>query len=576
MVQSPVGEAASSVSIDSESLLQMHDAWQQALLASAASTRRIVSGPETPLRLVGQELFAVLFGDPAIAGRYRSSLAIAQERNEPLRVVLRLYAPELAPLPWEAMYDAESAGYVSRTEPLVRHVPVASAPLPLRVTQPLRILAITASPRGLPALDIEKEEEQLREALADPIRRGAINLHWARNATWDTIQNLLLTQEFHVVHFIGHGDFDIGEDEGVLALVGNDGRVNRVEASRFADLLREASPMPRLVVLNSCLTAASGATDLFSGTAAALVHGGVSAVAAMQFEITDSAAVAFARGFYSAIAAGRPVDQAVRSGRVAILGTNGHTLEWITPVLYLRAAEAQVFSIQAPHRTHDDLIPDEASDDSNRKPPQEQGREHALPAAKPRPDHEPAESPDAETPAWGLHRGPRGRKSGTTRAGPSPLAARGKGLPLVSRLGENRTGHPKEITFAFWLFIGAALLMLPSLIFSITGIPHYGNPRYGDLTESETESIVRRTALMLIFAGMVWMALCVMAAFMIRQGRRWARTTSTLLIVVSVVWLDVDLVYLAVILLNAVGVAMLYTRPASAFFAGKNGVRPRS
>ena len=41
----------------------------------------------------------------------------------------------------------------------------------------------------------------------------------------------------------------------------------------------------------------------------------------MQYEISDPAAVAFARGFYAAIARGRGVDDAVSSGRVAILGT---------------------------------------------------------------------------------------------------------------------------------------------------------------------------------------------------------------------------------------------------------------
>jgi len=40
----------------------------------------------------------------------------------------------------------------------------------------------------------------------------------------------------------------------------------------------------------------------------------------MQYEISDPAAVAFARGFYAAIVRGRGVDDAVSSGRVAILG----------------------------------------------------------------------------------------------------------------------------------------------------------------------------------------------------------------------------------------------------------------
>jgi len=69
--------------------------------------------------------------------------------------------------------------------------------------------------------------------------------------------------------------------------------VYRVTASDFVDLLGEAQPMPRLVVLNACESATSGAADMFAGTAATLVRGGSPAVAAMQFEISDRAAIAF-------------------------------------------------------------------------------------------------------------------------------------------------------------------------------------------------------------------------------------------------------------------------------------------
>jgi CHAT domain-containing protein len=104
--------------------------------------------------------------------------------------------------------------------------------------------------------------------------------------------------------------------------------------------------MPRLIVLNSCASARGSVTDLFSGTAAALVRGGISAVAAMQYAISDESAIAFARGFYAAIAQGRSVDEALSSGRVAILGTSANTLEWLTPVLYLRGRDAHLFAMQ--------------------------------------------------------------------------------------------------------------------------------------------------------------------------------------------------------------------------------------
>ena len=113
-------------------------------------------------------LFSALLGSGDVAGRYQASAALAAERGEGLRVVLRVDTPALAGLPWEAMYDTAAGGYVCRRDQLVRHIPVAAAVPPLTVQPPLRILGIVSSPRGLPALDVEKEQEQLTRALARP------------------------------------------------------------------------------------------------------------------------------------------------------------------------------------------------------------------------------------------------------------------------------------------------------------------------------------------------------------------------------------------------------------------------
>lgn len=348
IVRSPAGEASATFTLDTDRLLGERPNLQNALLLSSVSSRRATaSGNEGLVQTVGRELFEAVFGSKSIAGLYAANRALADAAQEELRIVLSTESPELAALPWEVMYDAESETYVCRREPLVRHVPVATAPAPLRVRGAVRILGVVSSPRGMAVLDVDKEKENLTSALEGPTKRGLVDLQWAPDASWSTLQELLLSAEWHVIHFIGHGDFDFEREEGILALVGKDGRANRVEASRFVDLLRQARPMPRLVVLNSCSSATSSSEDLFSGTAAVLVRGGVSAVAAMQFEITDGAAVEFCRGFYNAIAHGRGVDEAVGSGRVAILGSSGETLEWVTPVLYLRGLDSQLFAVES-------------------------------------------------------------------------------------------------------------------------------------------------------------------------------------------------------------------------------------
>ena len=340
------GRARGRLVLDADSILRRRTELENAVLASAVQRRRIVSVGEEPLQAVGQQMFEALFTGP-VYGAYRASLGAAQQQQKRLRVVLHLTIPELAALPWEALFDPETGAYLCRTEPLVRYVDAPYTAEPLEVQPPLRILGLVAAPRGLPALDVDAEHRNLEAALAKPIASGRVDLTWAPDASWETIHDLMLADTWHILHFVGHGDYDSGNDEGVLALVGADGQADLVEASRLTDLLCEADPTPRLVVLNSCSSGEAGANDLFSGTAAALVHRGISAVAAMQFSISDTAAIKFARGFYAAIAHGRPVDEAVRSGRIEILGM-ARTLEWITPVLYVRGGSTQLFTLTGP------------------------------------------------------------------------------------------------------------------------------------------------------------------------------------------------------------------------------------
>ena len=336
------GEPAATLELDVEGILGRRELLEATLLASAVA-RRSVPAAEQPVRDVGQQLFQALFTGP-VYGMYRASLGVTQQQGKRLRVVLRLTAPELAALPWEALFDPETQGYLCRQEPLVRHVHAPYTADPVEVRPPLRILGLVASPRGLPSLDVEAEKDHLAQALAEPAAEGLVEVVWVPEATWEGVHAQLLAGEWHVLHFVGHGDYDTRTDEGVLALVGADGRADLVDARRLADLLGEAQPTPQLVVLNSCSSGATGVNDLFSGTAATLAHCGISAVAAMQFSISDAAAIAFSRGFYTAIAHGRDVDEAARSGRISILGAPG-SLEWVTPVLYVRGAARQLFTL---------------------------------------------------------------------------------------------------------------------------------------------------------------------------------------------------------------------------------------
>ncbi|MDT3399138.1 CHAT domain-containing protein [Streptomyces sp. B1866] len=350
VLRSPAGgEPAGRMRLDVDGILRRRPDLETAVLASGVPARGLPTASELPVRQVGELLFRALFADASVRGAYRASQMAAHQTGDRLRVVLRLSTPQLAALPWEALYDPETQGYVCRSQPLVRHVPAPYVPPPLEVRAPLRILGLVAAPRGYAELDAEAERRHLEQALARPVAEGLAELVWAPRASWEAIHDLLLSGERHILHFIGHGDYDAVTEEGVLVLEGEDGRPDRVEAGRLADLLREARPTPRLVVLNSCSSGRTGGYDLYSSTAATLVRSGISAVASMQFSVSDRAAVDFARAFYTTLVHGRTVDAAAVSGRVGILRTR-NTLEWVTPVLHVRGNVTDLFAIKGPAR----------------------------------------------------------------------------------------------------------------------------------------------------------------------------------------------------------------------------------
>lgn len=118
-----------------------------------------------------------------------------------------------------------------------------------------------------------------------------------------------------------------------------------MSATHLARILADHQFM-RLVLLNSCEGATSSDTDIFSSTAATLMRRGIPAVIAMQYEITDRAAIEFSRSFYEALVNGMAVDAAVAEARKAVsIGVN-NTIEWGTPVLFLRAADGLIFDIE--------------------------------------------------------------------------------------------------------------------------------------------------------------------------------------------------------------------------------------
>ena len=301
--------------------------------------------PRDTVKDFGRELFEALLPSE-IRSCYRSSRNKAREQNKGLRLQLRIEPPELATLPWEYLYDETNGDFIclAKETPLIRYMELAQPPKPLTIQPPLRILGMVASPIDLRALDVELEKRQMAEAIQHLQDKGQVSLTWLEGPTWRDLQKAMRGGPWHVFHFIGHGVFDVSEQEGLIALADEHGKTNLLSATQLGRLLASHASM-RLVVLNSCEGARASESDLFSSTGAVLARLGIPAVVSMQYEISDRAALEFSRMFYDTLAEGLSVHEAVTEARIAISMTVRESFEWGTPVLHTRASDGHLFDI---------------------------------------------------------------------------------------------------------------------------------------------------------------------------------------------------------------------------------------
>ena len=295
--------------------------------------------------------FGELLFDALMSGEVRScfdvSLNLARRSENGLRIRMRIEPPELAALPWELMHDKRSNSFISLSihTPIVRYVELQQSAPPLTTRKPLRILVVISSPADQPALSIDAETGHITQALSDLVAKGDVKITIMRAANLLAIQKKLREDEYHVLHYIGHGHFGETDGEGYLVFETNQGRSHYVGGRKLGPLLHDEDTL-RLVVLNACSTAVTAEAKPFSGVATALVQAGIPAVVAMQTSVTDQAALQFSQVFYESLADGCPIDTSVAQGRKAIDFSASHTVEWAIPELFMRVGDGLLFNFE--------------------------------------------------------------------------------------------------------------------------------------------------------------------------------------------------------------------------------------
>ena len=251
---------------------------------------------------------------------------------------------EVGIIPWELLFRADRREFLARHAwtPVVRSIEVHRAVRTLRVSGTPRVLLAEAAPSDLSSLETSREALQIKERLEG---LGRVEVVHEPHAQLRSLSSQLKWGGFHVLHLMGHGSFEEADGPAILYLETPDGHTQRVDAWTFAENVKR-SPTIRLVVLNACDTGSlprQRGRDPFAATAAALAMAGVPAVVAMQFPISDPAALAFSSALYESLAHGELLATALVDGRLAIYNEDPsvprRTLEWATPVLYLQGGD---------------------------------------------------------------------------------------------------------------------------------------------------------------------------------------------------------------------------------------------
>ncbi len=312
------------------------------------------------LKKHGRALYKSFFSEP-IAALYNAALGeVENHTNMGLRLRLEIVPAEIAVLPWELLYDPHREKFLAawpKTH-LTRFVGTLNRERDLECPDPIRMLVVIPQTSRL-----ETEEElDIIQNFQNRLT-GRVEVHnVAAAVTIQSIRDALRQDDFHLLHFAGHGY--LRDEAGFIGLDDADSVIPKLlSASSFAQLLDE-TPTIRLVILNACYGATLSNTEDFAGVAPQLLKRSVQAVVAMQSPIEDKKAIRFADALYTTLTSKRwsgQIEEAVTRARSSLLVEREHSPDFASPVLYLRAPKGRLWP--PPERSTEVTPPTPAGDE---------------------------------------------------------------------------------------------------------------------------------------------------------------------------------------------------------------------
>ena len=189
-----------------------------------------------------------------------------------------------------------------------------------------KILFLTSNPSGTTALQLDEEIRLIGQRIRRGEYRKLFEIRSAPAIRATDLPYELMDNTPEIVHFSGHGS-SAGE---LLFVNDHDGSAQPVPAKTLARVFKQFRDRVKCVVLNAC----------YSRIQAEAIAESIPCVVGMSRAVPDATAIAFAAGFYEALAFGRSVTDAFELGQTQVELTSPNLIDTADiPQLIVRTGE---------------------------------------------------------------------------------------------------------------------------------------------------------------------------------------------------------------------------------------------
>jgi tetratricopeptide (TPR) repeat protein len=297
---------------------------QELALPNEAAWQTVLAEPTA----YGKKLYAALF-PPGTPARH----ALEHGPTRPTRLLLVALQEVIDAVPWEYTYgpcgpESQADDFLVLALPFVRGLPADQRRDAAVAGEGLHIVAVPASPlsRATEQLPIEQDWTLLQEIVeAVP---HAMTLERCRPPTLKHLRELVANQDGRVVHFIGHGE---QREEGAILCFEQDN--GDLDAVTVPQLLKRLLHSAFLVTLSACVSATGGPTG-WHNVAASLARQGIPYALGMRLSVYNVDTRIFFGVFYSELARGSSVEQALFQARLVLAADSPRRRVIGVPILY--------------------------------------------------------------------------------------------------------------------------------------------------------------------------------------------------------------------------------------------------